>query len=164
MGRIGLKAIILYLSTTAVAISVGLGFAVIFGPGEGLNMVASDTGAVAKEAPPLVQTLLNIIPKNPVGTLAAGNILQIIVFALGLGISLTLVGEKAKPAITLFESLAEAMYKLTPYGIFGLMAWVSGKFGIEILQPLIKVISVVYLGCLVHVCVFYTGMISFVGR
>ncbi len=62
-------------------------------------MVASDTGAVAKEAPPLIQTLLNIIPKNPVGALAAGNILQIIVFALGLGISLTLVGEKAKPAI-----------------------------------------------------------------
>ncbi len=171
MGRIGLKAVLLYLSTTAVAISIGLGFAAIFGPGEGLNMVASDTGAVAKEAPPLIQTLLNIIPKNPVGALAAGNILQIIVFALGLGISLTLVGEKAKPAIAMFESLAEAMYKLTelvmklaPYGVFGLMAWVSGKFGIEILLPLIKVISVVYLGCLVHVCVFYTGMITFIGR
>ncbi len=171
MGRIGVKSIILYLATTAVAISIGLGFAAIFGPGEGLNMVATETAAAAPEAPTLVQTLLNIIPKNPIGALAAGNILQIIVFAIGLGISLTLVGEKAKPAIALFESLAEAMYKLTelvmklaPYGVFGLMAWVSGKFGIDILLPLIKVIAVVYLGCLVHVCVFYTGMISFVGR
>ncbi len=171
MGRIGIKAIVLYLGTTAVAISIGLGFAALFGPGEGLNMVVADTNAVAQEAPPLVQTLLNMIPKNPVDALAAGNILQIIVFALGLGISLTLVGEKAQPAIAVFESLAEAMYKMTelvmklaPYGVFGLMAWVSGKFGIEILLPLIKVISVVYLGSLIHVCVFYTGTISLIGR
>ena len=171
MGRIGIKAVILYLGTTAVAITIGLGFAAIFGPGEGLNMVAADLNAVGKEAPPLIQTLLNIIPKNPVGALAAGNILQIIVFALGLGVSLTLVGEKAKPAIKLFESLAEAMYKMTelvmkmaPYGVFGLMAWVSGKYGIEILLPLIKVIAVVYLGSLVHICVFYTGMIAFLAR
>ncbi len=171
MGRIGIKAIVLYLGTTAVAISIGLGFAAIFGPGEGLNMVATDTDAAVKQAPPLVQTLLNIIPKNPVDALAAGNILQIIFFALGLGVSLTLVGEKARPAIAVFESLAEAMYKMTeivmklaPYGVFGLMAWVSGKFGIEILLPLIKVIAVVFFGCLVHVCVFYSGMISFVGR
>jgi len=171
MGRIGLKAVVLYLSTTAIAISIGLGFAAIFGPGEGLNMIASDTTAVAKEAPPLIQTFLNLIPKNPVGALAAGNILQIIVFALGLGISLTLIGEKAKPAVAMFESLAEAMYKLTelvmkmaPYGVFGLMAWVSGKFGIDILLPLIKVIAVVYLGSLIHVCVFYSGLIAFIGR
>ncbi len=171
MGRIGAKAIILYLGTTAIAITIGLGLAAILTPGEGLNMVAQDSTTMGKDAPPLVQTLLNIIPKNPVGALAAGNILQIIVFALGLGISLTLIGEKAKPAIAVFESLAEAMYKLTelvmklaPYGVFGLMAWVAGKYGIDILLPLIKVIAVAYLGSLIHVLVFYTGIISFVGR
>lgn len=171
MGRIGVKAVVLYLATTAVAISIGLGFAAIFGPGEGLNMVASDMATTGKEAPPLIQTLINIIPKNPVGALAAGNILQIIVFALGLGIALTLVGEKAKPAIKVFESLAEAMYKMTelvmkmaPYGVFGLMAWVSGKYGIEVLMPLAKVIGVVFLGSIVHICVFYTGLISLIAR
>lgn len=170
MGRIGAKAVMLYLGTTAIAITIGLSFAAIFGPGEGLNMVAQDTAAAGKEAPPLVQTLLNIIPKNPVGALAAGNILQIIVFAIGLGVSLTLIGDKAKPAIAVFESLAEAMYKLTelvmklaPYGVFGLMAWVAGKYGIDILLPLIKVIAVAYLGSLVHVLVFYTGIVKFVG-
>ncbi|MDV7106170.1 dicarboxylate/amino acid:cation symporter [Vibrio sp. TH_r3] len=171
MGRIGAKAIILYLGTTAIAITIGLSFAAIFTPGAGLNMVAENPDIVAKEAPPLVQTLLNIIPKNPVGALAAGNILQIIFFALGLGIALTLIGEKAKPAIAVFESLAEAMYKLTelvmklaPFGVFGLMAWVAGKYGVDILMPLIKVIAVAYIGSLVHVLVFYTGIISFVGR
>jgi Na+/H+-dicarboxylate symporter len=171
MGRIGLKSILLYMGTTAIAISIGLGMATLFTPGAGVNMVAHSAAATAKEAPTLVQTLLNMIPKNPINALAAGNILQIIVFALGLGISLTLIGEKAEPATKLFESLAEAMYKLTelvmkmaPIGVFGLMAWVAGKYGLEILLPLIKVIAVVFLGSIIHVLVFYSGLIRIMGR
>ncbi|GAA0831473.1 dicarboxylate/amino acid:cation symporter [Marinomonas arenicola] len=171
MGRIGAKSVLLYLGTTAVAITIGLVFGSVFAPGAGLNMVANETSTVVKEAPTLVQTFLNLIPKNPVNALAAGNILQIIVFALGLGIAFNLCGEKAKPAVAVFESLAEAMYKLTelvmklaPYGVFGLMAWVSGKYGIEVLLPLIKVIAVVYLGCIVHVLVVYAGLIGTIGR
>ncbi|WP_286239255.1 dicarboxylate/amino acid:cation symporter [Neptuniibacter halophilus] len=171
MGRIGIKSVVLYLGTTAVAISIGLGLATLLTPGLGLDMAITEAAPAAKEAPTLVQTLLNLIPKNPISALAAGNILQIIVFALGLGIALTLCGEKAEPAIRVFESLAEGMYKLTelvmklaPYGVFGLMAWVSGKYGLEILMPLIKVIAVAYIGCLLHVVVFYSGLISIVGR
>ncbi|MGO2236669.1 dicarboxylate/amino acid:cation symporter [Marinomonas sp. UCMA 3892] len=171
MGRVGLKSIVLYLGTTAVAITIGLGLGTIFSPGAGLNMDASTISQATKEAPTLVQTLLNMIPTNPVDALAAGNILQIIVFALGLGIALTLSGEKGKPAIAVFESLAEAMYmltglvmKLAPYGVFGLMAWVAGKYGLEILLPLIKVVAVVYLGSIIHVVVFYSGLISLLGR
>lgn len=171
LGRIGLKSLVLYLGTTAVAISIGLGMGAIFSPGEGINMVAADSAVAAKEAPTLVETLLNMIPTNPVDALAAGNILQIIVFALGLGIALNLCGEKAQPAVRVFESLAEGMYKLTelvmklaPYGVFGLMAWVAGKYGMDILLPLIKVIAVVYIGCVIHVMVFYTGLVSSLGR
>ncbi|MBB1274541.1 MULTISPECIES: dicarboxylate/amino acid:cation symporter [Psychromonas] len=171
MGRIGLKAIVLYLGTTAFAITIGLGLATIFTPGAGLEMIAVSADTAIPNAPTLVQTLLNMIPKNPVGALAAGNILQIIVFAIGLGISLALIGEKADPAIKLFESLAEAMYKLTelvmklaPYGVFGLMAWVSGKYGADVLLPLVKVIAVVYLGALIHVVIFYSGVIAILGR
>jgi Na+/H+-dicarboxylate symporter len=171
LGRIGFKSLVLYMGTTAVAISIGLGLGTLFTPGEGINMVASGTAAASKEAPTLVQTLLAMIPTNPVSALAAGNILQIIVFALGLGIALNLSGEKAKPAVQLFESLAEGMYKLTemvmklaPYGVFGLMAWVAGKYGLEILLPLIKVIAVVYIGSVIHVVVFYSGLISVLGR
>jgi Na+/H+-dicarboxylate symporter len=171
MGRVGLKALVLYLGTTAIAISIGLGLGTVFTPGAGLGMQVADTAQAAKEAPTLVQTLLAMIPTNPVDAMAAGNILQIIVFALGLGVALTLTGEKAKPAIALFESLAEAMYtltglvmKLAPYGVFGLMAWVSGKYGLDILLPLIKVISVAYLGSILLIVVFYSGLLSVLGR
>ncbi|WGY44754.1 dicarboxylate/amino acid:cation symporter [Vibrio sp. ABG19] len=171
MGRIGVKAVVLYLGTTAVAIAIGLGLSALLEPGAGLNMVAKDLDDAGKSAPPLVQTLLAMIPQNPVNALAAGNILQIIVFAVGLGVSLVLVGEKGEPAVKLFESLAEAMYKLTelvmklaPYGIFGLMAWVAGTYGLDVLLPLIKVIGAVYLGALIHVLVFYSGVLSVLGR
>lgn len=171
MGRIGLKSVCLYLGTTAVAISIGLGLGTVLTPGAGISMSVEAAAPVAKEAPTLIQTLLNMVPKNPINALAAGNVLQIIVFALGLGIALSLCGEKAEPAIKVFESLAEGMYKLTelvmklaPYGIFGLMAWVAGKYGMDILLPLIKVIAAVYVGCLVHVLVVYTGLISSLGR
>ncbi len=171
MGRVGLKSVACYLGTTAVAISIGLGLATLFAPGLGLDMTTTGTAPAAKEAPTLVQTLLNLIPRNPINALAAGNILQIIVFALGLGLALNFCGEKGQPAIRVFESLAEGMYKLTemvmklaPYGVFGLMAWVAGKYGMEILLPLIKVIAVAYIGCLIHVLVFYTGLVSVVGR
>lgn len=103
--------------------------------------------------------------------MAAGNILQIIVFALGLGIALTLTGEKAEPVIKLFDGLAEGMYKLTelvmkfaPYGVFGLMAWVSGKYGMDLLLPLAKVIGAVYLGALIQVGLVYTGIVTVIGR
>ncbi len=170
MGRIGLKSVVLYLGTTAVAISIGLALALLFTPGSGMNMTITEPVA-ANEAPSMVETLLALIPQNPIGAMAAGNILQIIVFALGLGIALTLCGEKAQPAIRLFESLAEGMYKLTelimklaPYGVFGLMAWVAGKYGLEVLLPLIKVVALVYVGSLLHVLVFYSGLISILGR
>jgi Na+/H+-dicarboxylate symporter len=171
MGRIGVKAIVLYLGTTAVAIALGLGLSSIIEPGAGLHRAVTEAATLTKDTPPLVQTLLNIVPKNPIGALAEGNILQIIFFAIGLGVSLVLIGEKGKPAVKVFESLAEAMYKLTeivmsfaPYGVFALMAWVAGKFGIDVLMPLIKVIAAVYLGALIHVLVFYTGFLSIVGR
>lgn len=171
MGRIAIKTVTIYLGTTAVAITIGLGLGFLFEPGKGLNMVVTDVAAASEEAPTFIETLLNLVPQNPVGALAAGDILQIIVFALSLGVALVLCGEKAKPAIQLFESLAEAMYKLTelvmklaPYGVFGLMAWVAGKYGLDVLVPLIKVIALVYIGCLIHVLVFCTSLLSILGR
>lgn len=171
MGRVGIKAVLLYMCTTAVAVSIGLLLANLLTPGAGINMAVTEGAAAAKDAPSLVQTLLAMIPQNPVTAMAEGNILQIIVFALGLGVALTLCGDKAQPAIRVFESLAEAMYKLTelvmklaPYGVFGLMAWVAGKFGLEILLPLAKVIAAVFIGSLIHVLVLYSGLIRLLGR
>lgn len=170
MGRIGFKTIVIYMFTTAIAISIGLGIGTIMEPGAGLNMVAT-SDAVVKEAPSLVDTLLAMVPKNPIGALAAGNILQIIVFALGLGIALTLIGEKGKPVVRVFESFAEAMYKLTeivmsfaPIGVFALSAWVAGKYGLDILLPLAKVIAAVYVGCVLHVLFVCGGLVGILAK
>ncbi len=128
MGRIGFKSLVFYLGTTSVAIALGLAVGHYIESGAGLNMV-SDIPTVAKEVPSVMDTLINIVPTNPIAALANGQILQIIVFAVALGVSLVLIGDHGKPAIKLFESLAWAMYKLTdmvmtmaPYGVFALLA------------------------------------------
>jgi len=170
MGRIGFKAVMFYLISTAVAISIGLLLGNLLQPGAGLELVAQQAEAV-KETASLAETIVGLVPTNPVGALAQGHILQIIVFAVALGVSLTLIGEKGKPAISVFESLAEAMYKLTdlvmklaPYGVFALMAWVAGKFGLALLLPLMKVIGAVYLGSILHVLGVYSALIVFIAK
>jgi len=170
MGRIGFKAVIFYLTSTAVAITIGLVLGNILQPGADLGLVAQQA-EVVKAAPSLADTLVALVPTNPVSALAQGHILQIIVFAVALGVSLTLIGEKGKPAVAVFESLAEAMYKLTdlvmklaPYGVFALMAWVAGKFGLALLLPLIKVIGAVYLGSILHVLGVYSALIVFIAK
>jgi Na+/H+-dicarboxylate symporter len=171
MGRIGFKSFAFYLATTSIAISLGLLVGALMAPGEGLPLAAHAVAADSKPVPSIMETLINIVPTNPVAALADGQILQVIVFAVALGVALVLIGEHGKPAIRVFESLAEAMYKLTdmvmklaPYGVFGLMAWVSGKYGMQMLLPLLKVIVAVYLGCILHVLGFYSIVLSVFAR
>lgn len=170
MGRIGARTIALYLVTTAFAISIGLILSTLLQPGTGVGL-SFDAEVSPNEAPSLMSILINLVPRNPIDALANGNIMQIIVFAIGLGISLTLIGEKGEPVMKVFDSFAEAMYKLTglvmefaPFGVFGLIAHVSGQYGLEILLPLAKLIGVVYLASILHVLVVYSGFISLIGR
>ncbi|MFG6178682.1 dicarboxylate/amino acid:cation symporter [Halomonas sp. THAF12] len=170
MGRIGARTIALYLVTTAFAIAIGLLASWLFQPGVGLDM-SFESGVEAKEAPGLTEILVGLVPQNPIDALASGNILQIIVFAIGLGISLTLIGDKGEPVVKVFESFAEAMVKLTnivmafaPIGVFGLIAHVAGSYGLEVLLPLAKVIGVAYLASALHVVLVYSGLLALLGR
>lgn len=170
MGIIGAKTLGLYLITTAVAVTIGLLFGTLFSPGKGVD-ISSAAEVTAKPFPGFIETFINLIPRNPVASLAQGNVLQIIVFAILIGIAISLTGEKGKPVVTLFESLAEVVYKLTaivmqvaPFGVFALMAWVVGKFGLDLLLPLIKVILAVYIACIVHVLIVICGLVKFVAR
>lgn len=164
MGRVGGKTFALYLATTAIAITIGLIVGTVLQPGAGIDFAQEGLVAKSKEAPGLVQTLLDIVPRNPIAAMADGKVLQIIAFAILIGIALNLAGEKGKPAIAVVESVCEGMYKLThmvmafaPYGVFGLMAWVAGKFGLDVLLPLAKVILGVYLACIIHVLLTLAG-------
>lgn len=167
MRRIGLKTFFIYLFTTAIAIAIGLTFGIVFEPGTGVSLEAA-TAVQAKTAPALIDTFLNIITKNPVASLADGKILQIIFFAIMLGISINLSGEKGKPVAKFFSSFSEVMFKMTeivisfaPFGVFGLMAWVSASYGMDVLLGLGKVILCVYLACIVHVLFTMGGTLKF---
>lgn len=164
MGRVGGKTFLLYLATTAIAITIGLLVGTILEPGVGLEFSKEGLTAKSKEAPGLVATLLNMVPRNPIAAMASGKVLQIIVFAIMLGIAISLAGEKGKPVKVLVDAGAEVMCKLThmvmayaPYGVFALMAWVAGKFGLSILLPLAKIIAGVYIACILHVLITLAG-------
>lgn len=171
LGRVGIKVISIYLLTTAIAIGIGLLAASFFKPGEGLELVA-DGVAINIEAPPTIkQILLSIVPKNPIASLVDGNVLQIIVFSIFLGISINFAGDKGRPLREFLESLAETMYKLTaiimefsPIGVFAIMASVTGKFGWSVLKPLSHFLFSYYFACAVHVLIVFCGLLWFVAR
>ena len=170
MGRVGLKTFGAYLATTAVAITIGLAIGTIFQPGHGVDL-GTATIIQTSETQSFSETLIDMVPRNPVQAMAQGKVLQIIVFAILMGISLNLAGPVAKPVVQFFDGFAEGMYKLTaivmelaPYGVFALMAHVSSKYGLEILLPLGKVLLGVYLGCIIHAAVTLGGAVVVLGR
>lgn len=170
LGRIGFKTVAYYLGTTAIAIVIGLAVAFMISPGNGVdistdNLVVPE--AAVEEPEGAIATLLNIIPENPFAALSDGNILQVIFFALFIGLAITFVGKKAQPVYRFFEGFAEVMYKITgivmkfaPIGILGLLAPVVGQYGISVLLPLVKVIIAVYLACLLHALLVYSAAVK----
>ncbi|MBM7662888.1 Na+/H+-dicarboxylate symporter [Bacillus mesophilus] len=171
LSRLGGKTIAYYLLTSLIAVSIGLGAGVVFSPGSGLDITLSETAAEPKESPGVINTLLNIIPTNPVESLATGSVLQIIFFAIFLGIGIIIVGEKATPVLHFFEGLSEVMYKITaivmklvPIGIFGLLAPIVGTYGVSVLLPLIKVIIAMAVAAIIHVVFVYSLAVKSFGK
>lgn len=180
LGRIGAKTIIFYLFTTTIAIIIGLVLANTIQPGKGLSketttqLMANYQAEAAKriekalEKPSLQEVLLDIIPTNPAQSFAQGDMLQIIFFALLLGITLTLIPfEKAQPILQLFNGVNDAMIRmvdlimaLAPYGVFALIAAIIGEFGLGILWTLVKYSIVVITGLLAHTCLVYPLLIK----
>lgn len=163
LGRIGVKTVSYYLMTSAIAVAIGLAFAYLISPGKGVNISVPEAAAQVNETDGVIATLLNIIPENSFTALSSGNILQIIFFAIFVGLAITLVGKKAKPVYQFFEGFAEIMYKITgivmwfaPIGILGLVAPVVGEYGLSVLMPLLKVILAVAIACFIHVLFVYS--------
>ncbi len=170
MGIIGGKTLAIYLVTTAVAVSIGLFFGTIISPGTGVEIGVSGNFEPKPFQGPL-ETLVNLVTTNPVASLASGNVLQIIVFSILIGVAISLTGEKGKPLANLFESTAEVIYKLTamvmqvaPFGVFALMAWVVGQYGLDLLMPLMKVILAVYVASLLHLLFIILGGVKLLTR
>ncbi len=175
LGRIGTKTIAYYLCTTAIAITIGLLLVNTFKPGEALSpqtrtrleqagRTEADKQIEAIKKPKITDTLLQIVPTNPVKAFTEGKMLQIIFFAIMLGIALTVVpDDRAQPVINFFDTLNDAMIqvvhiimKLAPYGVFALIAAVVGDFGLDILPLLLKYALVVIAGLILHAAVTYS--------
>lgn len=169
LGRVGGKTIGIYFMTTFIAITAGLLFANLFSVGEGLTLKAA---AITKpETPSVSDIIISIIPNNPIAAMVNGNILQVIVFAVLLGIAINFSGDKGKPLFHFMDSLADVMYRLTslimefsPIGVFGIMAWVTGTFGLSLLLPLFKFLAAYYFVCLFQLLVVYGILLKGVGR
>ena len=164
LGRIGGKTMAYYLLTTAFAVILGLILANIFSVGAGYVLPSDVKAAEASKMPSVVDTLLNIIPTNPIKAASDGNMLQIIAFALILGSGIVVLGDKGKPVFDFFDSLAEISYKITggimafaPYAVFALITPVVASNGPKVLLPLLSVIVIVYVGCALHAALVYSG-------
>lgn len=171
LGRIGGKTLGYYLTTTAVAVFIGLLLGNLFQPGMGIEMNVDTSSIKAAKAPSIAETLVNMVPSNPIQAMVEGNMLQIIVFSLFLGVAITAVGEKGKSLYHFFDSLAEVMYKVTafvmnfaPIGVFALITPVVASNGPSVLLPLLKVIIAVYLGCILHSLITYSITVKVFGK
>lgn len=158
LGRVGLKAFLLFILTTILAISLALSVALVLEPGKGFNLVASDTATLDIQAPPsLTTTLINIVPTNPVAAFAQGEMLQIIFFVILFATGLIAVGQRAQPIIELFNQLNDVMMHIVklvmhvaPYGVFALMAKTFSTHGPALILPMIGYFGSVVLILILH--------------
>ncbi len=174
LGRIGMKTLLLYLLTTAIAITLGLVIANLIQPGEGIPGEVSarllagyqEQAAVRIEKAEdlsVMDQIIAIVPTNPFEAMASGNMLQIVFFALFFGIALTLIPEnKSKPVVRFFDGATDVLIKIVeivmlaaPYGVFALLAAVTAEFGFEILGTLGWYALAVLLGLLMHMVGVY---------
>ncbi len=170
LGRVGTRSFAMYMVTTAIAIATAIGIAVAVGPGKGMN-ATSDATFTAKEAPPLAQVFIDIIPGNPIAALAKGEMLQVIFFAILLGVSILLVGKKARPIIELAELGNEVMMKMVdiimsvaPYAVFCLIAHSVANLGMDLLGQLMGYVLVLIGVLLFHLFVTLMAFLKIVGH
>ena len=162
LGRLGGKAVSLYMVTTAIAISFAIFAAVVIQPGAGVEM-QTDATFEPTQAPSLAQVIIDLFPKNPFSAMADGNMLQIIVFALLFGISMALIGKSGERMKGVFEDFNEVIMKLVvilmnlaPYGVFALMAKLFSETQFDTIINLGKYFLLVFFVLILHGLVTYS--------
>jgi Na+/H+-dicarboxylate symporter len=172
LGRIGLKTIVFFLVTTCIAIVIGLTLAYIVDPGlvEGIDKTQAEEFKSDK-APPVGETIMNIIPKNPLTAMTEGNMLQIIAFAIFIGFGLTALGEKTKGILKLVEQgndlmmyLVTLVMKFAPYGTFGLIASAIGSQGMSALKAMWLYFVVVLAALIIHAIITYGSTVLLLAK
>lgn len=158
LGQVGVKTVIFYLFTTALAICIALGVALLINPGIGISLETVNVSEVTvAESTSFADTLLNIIPKNPINSMANGDMLPIIVFALFVGILLAKMGTKASTVANFFSQFNDLMMEMTmavmtfaPIGVFCLIAKTFSEIGFSAFLPMLKYMGAVILALLIQ--------------
>ncbi len=170
IGPLGAKTLGLYLLTTAIAVSLALVVALIVSPGEGAGEVVKVVYE-AKPPPSFKDTLLNIFPTNPVEAMAEGQMLQVIVFALLLGVAISRSGAAGTRIRTAFEaanevvmSLVKMLILLAPYGVFCLMGKLFATVGFEQIGKLLAYFLTVAGVLVLHFLLTYSTLLTLLAR
>ena len=176
LGRVGAKIIAFYMATSALSVGLGLFFANLLQPGSGMNLVGSEAvkGKMA-EAPSVATVFLNIIPTNPAESLAKGDVLPIIFFAMLFGLSISFLKDSKDETVSngagalhnIVNAAAETMYRIVnwimqyaPIGVFFLIAIVFAQQGAKALGPLLMVTLTVYLALIALTIIGYGGLLA----
>lgn len=164
LGRLGGKTLAFYLVTTAISITLALVMGSVFKPGVGVDLTSSATFN-AGEAPTLGQVIVGMFPTNPINSMAEGNTLQIIVFAVLFGIAISLAGKPGERIAAMFSDFNEVIMKLVsllmniaPYGVFCLMAQLFSELGLDAIVNLLAYFLVLSGTLLLHGLVTYSIM------
>lgn len=166
MRRLVLKALSLYALSMMLAATIGVLCAIIIAPGLGMDLHLSTAATLVQHVPTASEVLISFIPISPVAAFVENNVIQILIFAVLLGLSIRLTAEAAKPVEELFKSFSKVVFKFShiiisfsPYGVFALIAYVFGRYGLIVLLPLIKFIITVYVACLLQIILVYGAIL-----
>ncbi len=170
MGRIGGKTLGLYLLTTGIAITIALFVATMINPGEGIDM-ATPTDFVARESPALKAVIVNIFPTNPIQAMAEGNMLQVIVFAILVGVAISRCGEAGQRArLSMLDwndivmRLILMLMMVAPFGVFSLMITLFSRMGFSAIYDLLGYFLTVTLVLLLHFIGTFTVLLTLLAR
>lgn len=168
LGMIAGRTIGLYMMTTAIAIALALLAGSVLTPGDGMGLISSASEAFSvKEAPPLRDVIINIFPSNPFQAMAEANMLQVIVFAILVGVALSKLGSKGDRLRVWFEDLNELVMKMVtllmqfaPYGVFSLLVTLFADLGFGAIKDLINYFMTVVLVLVLHATLVYPFLLK----
>ncbi len=186
LGKLGGKTVGFYFLTTALAVAAGLLVVNIFNPGLGIDKEALSALGIGTEVPGkvgkagvgeksaviiIVDTFVNMIPKNPVAAFAKGDILQVIFFTIFLAIMASIVGKASDAMTDVIHGLDRIMQKgimaimvIAPYAIFMLVAAIFMDLGFAALKALAKYAVTVLVGLGIHAFITLTALVWVFGK
>ena len=170
-GKIGGQSVLYFAGTTLFASILGLFLPRLLGLGKGVSIQMVESNVEAAKFTSLVDTVKNLIPSNPVASFASGDMLQVLVFAIIVGIACLTLGKKAEPFVKLCQSLNEICIKViswvmycTPVGVFCSIASVMYANGLDTMIALGQVLIALYLTFLVYIVLVYGGIVKLLGK